>query len=379
MCIRLLIVEDSPFFVQRFKYILQDEPNIKIIAIAGNGLEAVRLAKKLKPDVISMDYAMPIMDGLSAVKIIMMDAPSKILMLSALSLVGAKITLEALDAGALDFLPKNELNPLSFINKINQLHNTCLLKPNKFRSLANIDASNNNLNIKQPNIKHVDVTQELKAQNLSNCQLLEQGKHHNKNNITLKKASFDLNESFKLLVIAASTGGPIAVQQILQQLPANFAVPIVVIQHMPAAFSLAFAQRLNEVCNLKVVEAKNGDKLQSGMVFVAPGGRQLLFAPNNTLKIIYDEKCNYHPCADVTFSSAADVFASEVLAIVLTGMGSDGMLGAAQLKNSGSKIWAQSKETCTIYGMPAAVINAHLSDEIYHLEQIAPKLMQAVT
>jgi len=340
MAIRLLLVDDSAFFMNKFKQILQAHKDIEVVGIANNGLEAVRLTKQLRPDVISMDYAMPIMDGLTAVKLIMQEAPSKILMLSALSLYGAKITLAALEAGALDFLPKNELSSATFSKKIRELHNTCLL--NSTENVASNNAQNDQI---ITNLKSLTTTQ---------------------------KTSYKP----KLLVIAASTGGPVALSQILQNLPTNFPAPIIVIQHMPAAFSLAFTGRLNEMCRLQVVEAKNGDKLQNGVVFVVPGGMQLLVKPNYCLKIITDNSYSYHPCADCTFSNLAQIFSGEVLAVVLTGMGADGMMGAKKLKASGNKIWAQNQETCTIYGMPAAVINANLADEIYPLEQISHKLIE---
>jgi len=327
MCIKVMLVDDSDFFMQRFKQILQPHHDIKIVACAANGLEAIRLACKFKPDIISMDYAMPVLDGVQAVRAIMNSCPTKILMLSALSIQGAKITLDALAAGAVDFLPKNELNSDIFVNKIRQL------------------AGNDDLKIK------------------------------GQNSVSSKDIVIINPAKTRLIIIAASTGGPIAVQRILQQLPRTFSVPIVIIQHMPAAFSAAFAQRLNEVCSLQVIEAQNGDIPTAGKVFIAPGGRQLLFN-KNSIRIIDDLSCSYHPSADLSFSSAAKNFTNEVLALVLTGMGQDGCVGAQKLKSLGSKIWAQSRETCTIYGMPAAVINAGLSDEIIHLEQIAPRLIE---
>jgi len=348
MAIRLLLVDDSAFFIKRLQQMLKSCIDIEVVGVAANGLEAISLARKLRPDVISMDYAMPVLDGLQAVKAIMRSNPTKIVMLSSLSVKGAQITLDALNAGAVDFFAKTGLNGGDFKAKIRAVAGSSNFASD-VKSSANL-ANSNNKKITSNKVK----TAINDADNLF----------------------ANISTKFKVVIIAASTGGPVAVQRILQQLPPNFALPIVLIQHMPAAFSAAFAERLNESCALQVFEAKNGDTLQAGKVLIAPGGKQLVFTPQHSIKIIESNNYSYQPCADLTFTNAAKIFGNEVLALVLTGMGQDGASGAQILKQKGAQIWAQNEASCMIYGMPAAVIKAKTADQIYNLDELAQGLIQ---
>jgi two-component system chemotaxis response regulator CheB len=158
-------------------------------------------------------------------------------------------------------------------------------------------------------------------------------------------------------------------------LPANFPVPIVLVQHMPSTFTSAFAERLNAICKIQVKEAVDGDILQAGTALLAPGGKQLMIASGGKIKVLPgDERLNYKPCVDVTFGSAANVYADKVLAVVLTGMGSDGCEGARMLKAKGSTVWSQDEATSVIYGMPMAVAKANLTDEVLPIEQVGERL-----
>nr|WP_132678810.1 chemotaxis response regulator protein-glutamate methylesterase [Pseudomonas aeruginosa] len=185
-------------------------------------------------------------------------------------------------------------------------------------------------------------------------------------------------KAYRLVAIGTSTGGPVALQRVLTQLPANFPAPLVLIQHMPAAFTKAFAERLDKLCRISVKEAEDGDILRPGLALLAPGGKQMMVDGRGTVRILPgDERLNYKPCVDVTFGSAAKAYNDKVLAVVLTGMGADGREGARLLKQGGSQVWAQDEASCVIYGMPMAVVKANLADAVYGLDDIGRHLVEA--
>ena len=184
---------------------------------------------------------------------------------------------------------------------------------------------------------------------------------------------------YQIVAIGTSTGGPVALQTILTQLPAHFAHPILLIQHMPAAFTPAFAARLNSLCKIRVKEAQQGDRLEAGIAYLAPGGQQMMVegrSGNKTLRVFEDnsERISYKPSVDVTFASVAKSYQGDVLAIVLTGMGADGRDGARMLKQSGATIWAQDEKSCVVYGMPQAIANAGLASEHLALNDVAARI-----
>ena len=169
-----------------------------------------------------------------------------------------------------------------------------------------------------------------------------------------------------------------ALQRVLTQLPANFPAPIVLVQHMPAAFTKAFAERLDTLCRISVKEAEDGDMLRPGLALLAPGGKQMMIDGRGAVRILPgDERLNYKPCVDITFGSAARSYGDKVLAVVLTGMGADGREGARLLKQSGSAVWAQDEASCVIYGMPMAIVKANLADAVYSLDDIGRHLIEA--
>ncbi|WP_005744583.1 chemotaxis-specific protein-glutamate methyltransferase CheB, partial [Pseudomonas amygdali] len=185
-------------------------------------------------------------------------------------------------------------------------------------------------------------------------------------------------KAYKLVAIGTSTGGPVALQRVLTQLPASFPAPLVLIQHMPAAFTKAFAERLDKLCKISVKEAEDGDVLRPGLALLAPGGKQMMVDARGTVKILPgDERLNYKPCVDITFGSAAKSYGDKVLSVVLTGMGADGREGARLLKQAGSTVWAQDEASCVIYGMPMAIVKAELADAIYSLDDIGRHLVEA--
>ena len=167
-------------------------------------------------------------------------------------------------------------------------------------------------------------------------------------------------------------------QKVLTGLPANFPSPIVLVQHMPASFTPAFAERLNKLCRIEIRQAEDGDELRPGLALLAPGGKQMMIDGRGTVKILPgDERLNYKPCVDITFGSAAKSYGDKVLSVVLTGMGADGREGARLLKQGGSTVWAQDEASCVIYGMPMAIVKANLADAVYSLDEIGKHLVEA--
>ncbi|QFI36684.1 chemotaxis response regulator protein-glutamate methylesterase [Moritella marina ATCC 15381] len=426
MKIKVLVVDDSSFFRRRVSEIINADPEMEVIDTAINGEEAITKAKSLRPDVITMDIEMPVLDGISAVKVIMKENPTPILMFSSLTHQGAKSTLEALEAGAANFLPKKfediakdkaeavkllqqnikeiskrrsvlrtprSMNttstttnaalirntaPTVSSTRNNTIDNSTANKSVITQSAANYSATDNRIN-KPAITRHSSDTNRLTP-------LDSRHSHHADNSLSearvlptasrlVKRAS---GKKYALLAIGSSTGGPVALQNVLTPLRQDFPLPILLIQHMPATFTSAFAARLNTLCQITVKEAQHGDRLQPGVAYLAPGGKQVLVenkAGGLTLKVMESpEGINYKPSVDITFGSAAKSYRDKVLAIVLTGMGADGREGAKLLKQHGSTIWAQDAQSCVVYGMPQAIVNAGLADEQINLLQIAERI-----
>jgi two-component system chemotaxis response regulator CheB len=341
MSIKVLIVDDSSFFRHQIKAIINSNPKLTVVGEAANGRDAIDKVARLKPDVVTMDYEMPMMDGISAVREIMRKHPTPILMFSSLTLKGARVTLDALDAGAVDFLPKSYENVSGGAHTLKQVLVEKLLtiaKPSAYR----------------------------RAEPGSPAPRSSAAKHY--------------SQKFELVMIGTSTGGPVALQKVLTQLPANFPVPILLIQHMPGSFTGAFAERLNGQCRIGVKEAEDGDILKPGMAYLAPGGQQMMLSGKNKVKILPgDARLNYKPSVDLTFGSAVKYFNKSILAIVLTGMGADGREGSRLLKQANNVVWAQEGSTCVIDGMPSAVVKANLADEVVPLPDVSRRIISVVT
>jgi len=380
MVVKVLVVDDSGFFRRRVTEILSSDPNIKVVGTATNGKEAIDLALSLKPDVITMDYEMPMMDGITAVRHIMQRSPTPVLMFSSLTHEGARVTLDALDAGAVDFLPKNFEDISRNPDKVKQL--LC----EKVHSIARSNRRMGSFSTPAPASAPTPAVSAPAVSTRSTSPApaptrslppratpapAERNAHAALSPAPKRKA-------YKLVAIGTSTGGPVALQRVLTQLPANFPAPIVLIQHMPAAFTKAFAERLDKLCQISVKEAEDGDILRPGLALLAPGGKQMMVDGRGAVKILPgDERLNYKPCVDITFGSAAKSYGDKVLAVVLTGMGADGREGARLLKQGGSHIWAQDEASCVIYGMPMAIVKADLADAIYSLDDIGKHLVEA--
>ncbi|MFQ3230163.1 MAG: two-component system chemotaxis response regulator CheB [Reinekea sp.] len=345
MPVKVLIVDDSSFFRHQIRAIIDAHPQLSVVGEASNGREAIDKTKQLKPDIITMDYEMPLMDGITSVRHIMNECPTPILMFSSLTLQGARVTLDALEAGAVDFLPKSYEKVSGSNSSLRQI------LVNKILTLARPVAKAN-----------ARVPSTVEAPSASS---------RSKKKIYV--------QSFDLVMIGTSTGGPVALQKVLTQIPANFPAPILLIQHMPGTFTGAFAERLNGQCKISVKEAHDGDLLKPGTAYLAPGGQQMILSQKGKIRIMAgDERLNYKPSVDLTFGSAVKYYNRNTLAIVLTGMGADGREGARLLKQAGAVVWAQEGKTCVIDGMPSAIVKANLADEIIALQEISKRMIEVV-
>jgi two-component system chemotaxis response regulator CheB len=363
MKIRVLVVDDSGFFRRRLSDLINTDPRLTVVGTAANGQEAIEQTQLLKPDVITMDYEMPVMDGITALKHINRQSGTPVLMFSSLSYEGARVTLDALDAGAVDYLPKNFEDISRHPEELQRiLCDRIVIVSNSRRRSINSKASPAPsapaplATAAEPRTAIPETVTPVPVRN-------RQTQHR------------------ELLIIGASTGGPMALQEVLTRLPANFPLPVLLVQHMPGTFTKAFAERLDKICKIRIAEAADGDILRPGHAYLAPGGKQMMVDSRVPLRIKVlegDVRLNYKPSLDVTFGSAARELGGRVLGVVLTGMGSDGREGARMLKAQGATIWAQDEASSVIYGMPMAVAKAGLTDEILSLTKIAPRLCEEI-
>ncbi|MDO4687389.1 MAG: protein-glutamate methylesterase/protein-glutamine glutaminase [Plesiomonas shigelloides] len=370
MGIKVLVVDDSVFFRRRVSEILNSHPQLEVIDTANNGKEALEKVQQLRPDVVTMDIEMPVMNGIDAAREIMRVRPTPILMFSSLTHEGAKATLDALDAGAVDFLPKK------FEDIARDREEAITLLQQRVISISRHRV--------RPLLSQRPATSSLSASRTpatSSATPLRAAAPAAENR-PVRPAALNTRRSgkvYQLVAIGTSTGGPVALQNILTKLPGNFPHPILLIQHMPATFTAAFASRLNNLCQINVKEAADGDVVQPGTAYLAPGGKQMVLdgRPGAMRIRILDggERMNYKPCVDITFASCARQYRDKVLAVVLTGMGADGRDGAKLLHEQGATIWAQDEESCVVYGMPQAIVKAGIAAEILPLERVAQRIM----
>lgn len=391
MSIKVLVVDDSSFFRRRLTEIIAADPELIVVGTANNGKEAIEKAAELRPDVITMDVEMPVMNGIQAVREILKVQRVPILMFSSLTHDGAKATLEALEAGAVDFLPKK------FEDIARDKSEAIELLRQRIKAVARrrlyVKATTPSAATTSPTIapsagspvRTASATSSIARTPAARAELLRgtTERSDSSSDSSHERPFKPSGKHYKLVAIGTSTGGPVALQTIITALPANFPLPIVLIQHMPAAFTGAFAARLNTLSKIEVKEAVDGDVLRPGVAYLAPGGKQMLVdgtesSPKLRIKDDDSPRITFKPSVDITFGTAAKVFQDKVLAIVLTGMGSDGRDGARLLKQFGSKIWAQDEASCVVYGMPQAVTTAGLTDHEVSLSDIASKIMAEV-
>lgn len=323
---RVLITDDSAFMRRAIRKMLEEEPDIEVVAVAHDGQMAIDYAKQHQPDVITLDIEMPVMDGLTALRHIMRQTPTQVLMISSLTTAGSVASLQAMRMGAADVIAKE--------------HSTCA---------ANI------LEIKQQLVERVRGLAGSKRR-----------PHDKPAPPTPSHEIPQLNpRDYKLVAIGSSTGGPPALETILTALPASFPQPIVVAQHMPLVFTQSMAKRLNDVCALPVVHADHGTPIKPGQIHIAPGGQHLHLVQRagRLFATVNDEPANepYKPSVTTLFESCAKTTGKHTLAIVLTGIGSDGLAGAKSLHQLGATLIAQDEDSSVVYGMPRAIAEAGIA------------------
>lgn len=350
--IKVLIVDDSAFMRNAISSMLSSDPEIKVLATARDGLEAIDRIKSLKPDIVTMDIEMPRMDGITALKHIMEECPVPVMMVSSLTVDGAKVTLEALELGAVDFIPKN-LSDLSInIVKLKEL----IIE--KVKAIAR-----KGIVRRRPAVLAGKTAGPVEAPRIP--------------------ARTIGDRKVGLVAIGTSTGGPRALQDIIPRLPKEFPVPITIAQHMPQAFTGPFAERLNQISQVKVKEAEEGETLKPGVVYIAPGRGHMRVKRErgieSVLRISEDkEDYIYHPSVDALMQSVSECFPGRALGVILTGMGNDGLQGLIALKKTGGRIFAQNEESCVVYGMPKAVVDAGIADKVLSLEEMAGEIINSV-
>lgn len=343
--IRVLVVDDSAFIRRALIMMFNGNPDIQVIDVASNGEMALALVKELRPDVVTLDVKMPVMDGLSALERIMKECPTPVIMLSSLTEKGGDNTLKALELGAVDFVDKSSAG-----------------------GQMDIATLASGLIAKIMIAARVDVGKLKGAED-------ERSSSPGTPVLTAKRET-------EVVLIGASTGGPPALQAVLTKIPENIPCPILIVQHMPVGFTASLADRLNRLCALAVKEAVDDEPIRRGTAYIAPAGMHLkLKRLGGELRIRLDhlpEDTLHRPSVDVLLESAAEICGRKTLAIVLTGMGRDGASGAQAIKNAGGRIFVESEESSIVFGMPKAVMDSVCVDGVVPLEAVVDTLIKMI-
>jgi two-component system chemotaxis response regulator CheB len=345
--IRVLVVDDSAFVRQALTRMLASDPGIEVVGTASDGSEGHAKACALKPDVITMDVRMPKMDGIEALRRIMADCPTPVLLLSSHTSEGADVTMLGLEIGAMDFVDKSSVQ-----GQMNLLELAEELKT-KVRALAGVSRARMITLLPRP---------------------WPSAKAAARSTATRGRA--------EVVVIGTSTGGPPALQAIIPRLPENFPSAVLVVQHMPIGFTRSLAQRLDSRSVLNVREAEDGEVVAAGCVLIAPAGRHMkVRRTGGTTRVWLDDEPRaalHRPSIDVLMTSVAQVYGAAVLGVILTGMGSDGVEGLRAIRSAGGRAVAESEETCVIYGMPKAAAEAGVVDDVVSLDRMADEILTAI-
>lgn len=344
--VRVLIVDDSAFMRTALSHIVGSDAALEVVGTAASGSEALRQLPALNPDVITLDVQMPGLDGLETLRRIMMDFPRPVIMVSALTLKGAEITFDALDAGAFDYVPK-------------QLSSTSLdILHLREDLIAKIKSAAESIRLPEPQVL---------------IRKPPQSAPPPRREVSSSTPS--------IVVIGTSTGGPKALQDILPALPADLPVPILIVQHMPSGFTAPFAQRLNKLCSIPVREAANGETVLPGVVYIAPAGTHLTVDRSSSRTLIClsgkPENQLHIPSVDVSMQSVASSFRSLAMGIILTGMGSDGAQGMNAIHREGGFTIGQDERSSAVYGMPRTCAEMGILDRVVPLSQIPHEILRA--
>ncbi|MBI5472714.1 MAG: chemotaxis response regulator protein-glutamate methylesterase [Ignavibacteriae bacterium] len=352
--ISVIVVDDSAFMRKSISLMLEADQGIKVVATARDGKEAIEKIRTLKPDLVTLDVEMPVMDGLSALRIIMKEMPLPVIMISSLTSEGAQTTIEALNIGAVDFIPKE----LSYVSvNISKIKEELIAKVKNIAGSRSLLARMNRAGAIAGGAKPAAAAPAPSS-------------------VKLKRPA----ARPKAVVVGISTGGPFALLQVIPKLPADFPLGILVVQHMPPHFTKSMAERLNGLSQVEVREAANGDRIEPGLVLIAPGGSHMVFSRNGVgiVTRITQEPSQtlYRPSADVMINSAVEAFNAPLLGLIMTGMGKDGLEGLKALKKKNGYVVAQNEETCVVYGMPKAAVDAGVADAVLPLERIPSALVE---
>ncbi len=346
--IRVLVVDDSAFVRKVVREMLSRSPFIEVVGAAHDGVEALELAARLEPDVVTLDLMMPEMDGVEFLRRQMAVRPLPVVVCS-IAHDSGELAMQAFDAGAVEFVQK----PTALAtDRVFDLADELVAK---VKAAAQVE------------IAHLAPTKSPSPTAAGGTKL----------------AAARGAGQVDVVVIGVSTGGPQALRQVIPRLPSTFPVPLAMVLHMPVGYTQMYAERLNEISALEVVEARDGDLVRAGVALLAPAGRHLSFVrqSDGSVRAHLDLRpfdTQHRPSVDVLFRSAADVFGARVLGVVMTGMGSDGVLGAAHIKAQGGRIITEAESSCVVYGMPRAVAEAGLSDRTLALEDVAAALLEMV-
>jgi two-component system chemotaxis response regulator CheB len=349
--IRLLIVDDSALYRQMIRNVLREVPDVTIVGVARDGMDALRMMEELDPDLLTLDVQMPDMDGIQVLREInRRRLRSKAIMISSLTSQGAQVTTDALLEGAFDFILKPVGKDPADSRK--RLYDALEEKIGAFRqTLASGRQRIRAIGAMPPRT----ILPQQKTTSSTVC---------------------------RAVIIATSTGGPAALKQVLPTLPAELPVPVMVVQHMPPKYTRSLAHRLDEICPLQVAEAANGAAVKAGSVLIAPGGRQMkLNNRNERVQVqITDDDAEHgcRPSADYLIRSAIEIFRGQILVVIMTGMGRDGFEGCRLLKETDGSIFAQHPHGCVVYGMPKVVIDHGIADRVLPLGRIGPAIVAHV-
>ena len=357
--IKALVVDDTIVYRKIVGDALKQMPGIEVVGTANNGKIALSKIKTLKPDLITLDIEMPEMNGIELLQELQnMDSPPLVIMVSTLTHQGGALTLRALELGAFDVLPKPEDGKMA---------------ENMLKIQKTLDPIVRH--VKRHKFGIIDPPTRLKP---------AVAVPYRVSHSPAKPRPAGIRSKSEIIGIGISTGGPNALTKMIPMLPKDLKVPVLIVQHMPPVFTASLADSLNKKSALEVIEAKDGDIIKPGKVFIAPGGKQMKIVAGadgltRKIKITDDPPENScKPSADYLFRSIAQHYVGRSTGVIMTGMGSDGSKGLVQMKNNGSFIIAQDEKTCTVYGMPKEPIESGIVDIIAPLEKIADEIVKTV-
>ena len=370
---RVLIVDDSAFMRRTLSRLLGAIPSLEVAGAACNGEEGLRLARELKPDVITLDVEMPVLDGLGMLKRLMVEAPTRVVMLSSRTTENARLSLDSLDCGAIDFVPK-PTGPQALdiarvgdelVRKIEaaaSMPEAAFLRL-RLIALRNLAGGGATKKEAAPTEDGRPEGAASAGQNGSRCGVPARRSH---------RSPSPRVAAHRLVVVASSTGGPSALSVLVRDMPQNLGAAVALVQHMPAGFTTSLAARLDSAGPLRCSEASPDDILVEDQILVAPGDHHMISSTSGHVQLVRLHPVNgVRPAADVTLQSVAPIWRERLLCVVLTGMGVDARDGARAVKLYGGTVLAQDAATATIFGMPGAVAEAGLADRVLPLDRIA--------